>query len=215
VKTTMKNLRKTIRKVILESYSGTVYGRPLPKDQNDESLWHQFQDWLYGDDRADGKLSVSAKYNKRSPSLKKVIDALNAARHDTDRDDLINFLNDINMQYVRGKGKVLFENKNHYEKLATMLCTGNIESVRQAIELAETLGYIHQLEYSTSPLSSRSDFRPDQIVHRWSFSVVPDFKDIIDIEWDNTPSHNRRFGTFVVYPIRNHSIGIKLVETTE
>ena len=211
----VKLLRKTIRKLILESYSGTVYGRPLPKHQNDESLWHQFQDWLYGDDRADGKLSVSAKYNKRSPSLKKVIDALNAARHDTDRDDLINFLNDINMQYVRGKGKVLFENKNHHEKLATMLCSGDIASINQAIELAETLDLMHRVEYKTTTERKATHlfFGKDRLVHQWTFSVPRQFEETIMAEWDNTPSHNRRFGTFAVYPIRNHSIGIKLVET--
>lgn len=112
-KVEMSVLRKTIRQIILESYApeyeGPVYGRPNKKDKEGDSLWHQFQDWLNGDDRADGKLAVSSKYKSRSPSLKKVIDALNSARHDTDKEDLINFLNDINTQYVRGKGKVLFE----------------------------------------------------------------------------------------------------------
>ena len=101
--------------------------------------------------------------------------------------------------------RILLENKGHYEKLAKMLCTGDLESIVQAIELAETLGYIHRVEYEL--------WEQHYHVHNWTFSAVPDFKDIIDIEWDNTSVHNFRFGHFVISSIRNHSIHIKLVET--
>ena len=207
----MKKLLKTIRKLILESYSGTVYGRPLPKDMEDESLWHQFKDWLYGDDRADGKLSVSAKYNKRSPSLKKVIDALNAARHDTDRKDLIDFLNDINMQYVRGKGKVLFESREEreQEKLQmeklTKLLTGDgnpdLESVRQAIEIGESLGWIEVIETESRIMGMYQYF------HLWfseEFYNVVRYS-LYDMEDNmNYCEVSNRFGT-VKFEIRDHS----------
>ena len=109
--------------------------------------------------------------------------------------------------------EILLENNDHYEKLATMLCTGDLESINQAIELAETLDLMHRVEYKTNTERKTNHWGKDRLVHQWTFSVPRQFKEIIRIEWDKTPSHNRRFGTFVVYPRRNHSIGIKLVET--
>ena len=101
--------------------------------------------------------------------------------------------------------KILLENTAHYKKIATLLCTGDVASVKQAIELAETMGYIHQVEYEL--------WEQHYHVHRWTFSAVKEFQAIILEEWDNTSMHNRRFGSFVIYPIKNHSIGIKIVET--
>ncbi len=109
--------------------------------------------------------------------------------------------------------KILLENTSYYEKIATLLCSGDIASIRQAIELAETLDIMHRVEYETTTERKTSHWGKDRLVHRWTFSVPKQFEETIRSEWDNTPSHNRRFGTFVIYPIRNHSIGIKLVET--
>ena len=113
---------------------------------------------------------------------------------------------------IRG---ILLENKVHFEKLAKMLCTGNLENVNQALDLAETLEYIHNVEYDVSTMSTRTDMKTNRFVHKWSFSAVKEFEATILDEWDNTSVHNLRFGVFVIYPIRNHSIGIKLIETME
>ena len=102
-------------------------------------------------------------------------------------------------QIIRG---ILVENKDHYQKIATLLCTGDIASVKQAIELAETMGYIHRVEYEL--------WEQHYLVHRWTFSAVKPFEAIIIEEWGKRKKYNP---DFVIYPKRNHSIGIKLVET--
>jgi len=38
--------------------------------------------------------------------------------------------------------RILLENQEHYEKLAKLIITGEKESINQAVELAETMGYI-------------------------------------------------------------------------
>ena len=38
--------------------------------------------------------------------------------------------------------KILLENQQHYEKLAKLILTGEKESIVQALELAEAIGYI-------------------------------------------------------------------------
>ena len=108
--------------------------------------------------------------------------------------------------------KILLENTIYYEKLAVMLCTGELESVRQAIELAETMGYAHRVEYETAPTSSRSDLKIDKTIHRWTFSVPRQFESVISSEWQKRTKFDPNF---VMYPLRNHSIGIKLTEIIE
>ena len=82
-------------------------------------------------------------------------------------------------------------------------------------DLAESMEYVHNLEYTVSPMSTRTDMRMNRFVHKWSFSAVKEFEEMILEEWDNTSVHNLRFGVFVIFPERNHSIGIKLIETIE
>ena len=108
--------------------------------------------------------------------------------------------------------KLLLENNDHFEKIAVMLCTGDLSTINQAIELAEALDYAHRVEYKTFGLGGSYHTGTTQKGHRWTFSVVKPLEAIIIKEWDNTSVHNHRFGTFVIYPTRNHSIGIKLVE---
>lgn len=98
--------------------------------------------------------------------------------------------------------QILLENNDYYEKLAIMLCTGDLESINQAIELAETMGYIHRVEYEL--------WEQHYHVHRWTFSAVKPFQAILIEEWGKPKKYNP---DFVIYPIRNHSIGIKLVES--
>ena len=104
---------------------------------------------------------------------------------------------------------ILLENNDHYEKLAIMLCTGDLESVNQAIELAETMGYIHRVEYDEKD----AWLAPEKIrVHQWTFSAVKPFEAIIVNEWGKRTTYNP---DFVIYPKRNHSIGIKLTKHKE
>ena len=98
--------------------------------------------------------------------------------------------------------RILLENNDHYQKIAALLCTGDLESVNQAIELAETMGYIHRVEYEL--------WEQHYLVHRWTFSAVKPFHAILLQEWKKQSTHNY---DFAIYPERNHSIGIKLVET--
>ena len=85
-----------------------------------------------------------------------------------------------------------------------MLCTGDLESINQAIELAETMGWIHRVEYEL--------WEQHYNVHRWTFSAVKPFEAILVEEWGKRTTYNP---DFVIYPMRNHSIGIKLVEHVE
>ena len=43
--------------------------------------------------------------------------------------------------------RIILENQQHYEKLATLICTGEKENVVQAVELAEAVGYISSVTY--------------------------------------------------------------------
>lgn len=110
--------------------------------------------------------------------------------------------------------KILLENKSHYEKIATMLCTGDLDSVKQAIELAETMGYAHRVDYKSKTRTFANQLRTPQIVHRWTFSVPRDFQTLILNMWSKEISTNGWHGRweFALFGVRSHSIGIKLVE---
>ena len=106
--------------------------------------------------------------------------------------------------------RILLENNDFYEKIAVLLCTGDLESINQAIELAETMGYIHRVEYELSEPNQGTAYH--YLVHQWTFSAVKPFEAIIREEWGKRTSYNP---DFVIYPKRNHSIGIKLVKPEE
>ena len=57
-------------------------------------------------------------------------------------------------QLRRTVRKILLENQAHYAKLATLLLSGNIESINQALELAETLAYVTELHYNVAPAAN-------------------------------------------------------------
>ena len=60
--------------------------------------------------------------------------------------------------------KILLENQQHYEKIVAMLFTGEISNINQALELAEGMEYISNLEYSVHPA-----YYFPQDVHEWTF----------------------------------------------
>ena len=45
--------------------------------------------------------------------------------------------------------RILLENQQHYEKLAKLILTGEKESIVQACELAETMGYVSYTNHTT------------------------------------------------------------------
>ena len=103
---------------------------------------------------------------------------------------------------------ILLENAVHYEKIAALLCTGDITSVKQGLELAEAMGYAHRIEYEYFERSSDYDPRKVRKVHRWTFSVPREFEAMISNKYGKT----NKVHDFAIYPIRSHSIGIKIVE---
>ena len=45
--------------------------------------------------------------------------------------------------------KILLENQRQYQKLVNMILSRDLESINQALELAQALGYVTDLEYRT------------------------------------------------------------------
>lgn len=61
--------------------------------------------------------------------------------------------------------KILLENQAHYDKLAGLICTEKRESIQQAIELAETMGYIDNLKRTHARGYSRHTLQ-------WEFDIL-------------------------------------------
>ena len=52
------------------------------------------------------------------------------------------------MKHLRESIRILIlENQANYDKLAKMICTQNVASITQALNLAETIGYVGLVEY--------------------------------------------------------------------
>jgi len=61
--------------------------------------------------------------------------------------------------------KILLENEDFYDKLAKMICTQNVASITQALNLAETIGYVGLVEYH------QEDWEDGYgIEHHWTIS---------------------------------------------
>lgn len=108
--------------------------------------------------------------------------------------------------------EILLENTVDYDKIATLLVEGTLDSIKQGIELAETMGYAHNVEYKATPIRVTYHNEVDRMVHRWSIDVSQDFHDIILNKWKATPKSaipNTR-----IYPKNNFgdSIGIQVQE---
>ena len=72
--------------------------------------------------------------------------------------------------------KILLENSGQYDKLVTLLCSENIVSINQALELAEALGLVSNVSYK---IKSGGD------VHRhiWQFEPIEEFMSEIEAYW--------------------------------
>lgn len=83
---------------------------------------------------------------------------------------------------------ILLENKlEHWEKLATLLVSGDVANARQAIELAESMGYIEDVTYRTEDWSNKFRTRTK---HQWHFQADPAFRQNIEYFWQKGQKNN-------------------------
>ena len=63
--------------------------------------------------------------------------------------------------------KILLENQHHYEKLATLICSEDLENIHQAFELASSIEAVGHIEYVQEP-----DHRHPHlyITHNWTIT---------------------------------------------
>jgi hypothetical protein len=106
--------------------------------------------------------------------------------------------------------EILLENTADYDKIVTLLVEGTLDSIKQGIELAEAMGYAHNVEYKTTPIRTTYHNEVDRMVHVWSISVPQDFHDIILNKWDTAPKSAIPYTK--IYPKSGDSIGIKVQE---
>ena len=100
--------------------------------------------------------------------------------------------------------KILLENQQYCANLVTMLLTGDIENINQALDLAETLGYVTELQSNISPTGF--PFGPD-MVHAWDFIASPEFEAEIEEQYDKRPE----VSDFNLHPAGTHgAISIRL-----
>ena len=92
--------------------------------------------------------------------------------------------------------KLLFENIGGYNKLVTLLCSENIDSINQALELAEALGLVSNVSYK---LKSGGD------VHRhiWEFEPLKEFMSEIESYWSTKARTRTSYSDSIlsIYPV--------------
>ena len=85
--------------------------------------------------------------------------------------------------------KLILENQEHYEKLAILITSGDFESINQAIDLADTLGYLELIDSDVRDL--KFDNRK---IFIFSLRVTEEFKNVmlahpappdISFQWDD------------------------------
>ena len=104
--------------------------------------------------------------------------------------------------------KILLENQAHYDKLARLMCTGEIESINQAVSFAESLGYINQVEYIYRDGEDFGLAFNHYEDHRWFFYPVKEFEVTLMAEWKKKQRTNR--SAFVIKPLRKGQVMIRL-----
>ena len=98
--------------------------------------------------------------------------------------------------------KILLENNEHYDKLAKMIVTGQVDLIHQAIELAETLEYITNVSYEEMPYF----LGKNKTEHRWEFDADQGLSDAIKAERGLYKHHNPNFGARFDHPTAGHTI---------
>ena len=69
---------------------------------------------------------------------------------------------------------ILLENTQHIEKIVELIFTGDIANINQAVELAQTMGYIEGVNYT----EKESHYFPE-IEHKWTFAANKDFMYVV------------------------------------
>ena len=103
--------------------------------------------------------------------------------------------------------KILLENQAHYDKLARLTCTGELENIKQAIDLAESMGYIDQLEYKHRTGEAFGLALGDYEDHLWYFYPVKAFEATLMEEYQKQGSKD---GYFTIKPLRKDQLMIRL-----
>ena len=108
--------------------------------------------------------------------------------------------------------KILLENTADYDEIATLLVEGTLDSIKRGIELAETMGYAHNVKYKTRNIRVTYHNEVDRIIHTWSIKVPQDFHDVILNKWKTADKY--AIPKTFIYPENNFgdSIGIKVEE---
>ena len=92
--------------------------------------------------------------------------------------------------------KILLENLVKYDKLVTLLCSENIDSINQALDLAEALGLVSNISYK---LKSGGD------VHRhiWEFEPIEEFMYEIESYWSTKEKTRTSYSESMhsIYPV--------------
>ena len=104
--------------------------------------------------------------------------------------------------------KILLENQAHYDKLARLMCTGEVESINQAMKLAESMGYIDRVEYIYRDGEAFGLALGEYEDHRWFFYPVKPFEATLMAEWEKKQRVNR--SAFVIKPLRKGQLMIRL-----
>ena len=73
--------------------------------------------------------------------------------------------------------KIILENTGQYDKLITMLCSENLESVNQAIEIAKALEFVSNVSYDLK--SYLGGFQQ----HVWEFAPTEELMNKIESYW--------------------------------
>ena len=92
--------------------------------------------------------------------------------------------------------KILLENNEYFDKLATMITSGNVENIQSAMELAETLEYVTDVIYVPAPLA----WDRTKTVHKWQFDAVQGLSDAIEQKRKTIRHQNPDFGVRLNQP---------------
>ena len=111
------------------------------------------------------------------------------------------------MKHLRRKIRnILLENSGHFEKIATLICTKDPDSVNQGLELAKSMGYIERFTYHGPTAANYGMKRFGPLFHHvWYLHGISDgLLDAIETEWE-TVIKGYRFGNegnHQMYPLR-------------
>ena len=94
--------------------------------------------------------------------------------------------------------KILLENAQHYAKIVNLVMTCEPESIQQAIELGEVMGYLELLSHDESVREEykRGSFTEKEKVshHRWEIIPVPELLLALEEGWTNMGYDRPVFG---------------------